>query len=80
MVILRHEEDQSSLVRRIHEYQLQGGKPAVDQQDPPEDFRTYGIGAQILSDLGVGRMRLLSAPKIFHALAGFGLEIEDYIQ
>jgi 3,4-dihydroxy 2-butanone 4-phosphate synthase/GTP cyclohydrolase II len=80
VVILRHAEDQSSLVRRILEYQLQGGKPATDQQDPPEDIRTYGIGAQILSDLGVGRMRLLSAPKVFHALGGFGLQIEDYIQ
>ncbi len=80
VVLLRHPEDQSALVRRIHDYQLQGGKPQSDAQDPPEDFRTYGIGAQILADLGVGRMRLLSAPKVFHGLGGFNLQVEDYIQ
>lgn len=44
-----------------------------------DDLRTYGIGAQILADLGVHKMRLLSAPKKFHALAGFGLEVVEYI-
>ena len=50
-----------------------------EQQAKPEDQRTYGIGAQILGDLGVRRMRLMSAPKIFHGLAGFNLEVVDYI-
>ena len=36
------------------------------------------MGAQMLHDLGVRKMRLLSAPKIFHGLAGFGLEVVDY--
>lgn len=39
----------------------------------------YGIGAQILADCGVGRMKLMSAPKRFHGLGGFGLEVVDYI-
>ncbi len=43
-----------------------------------DDQRTYGIGAQILADLGVRKMRLLSAPKVFHGLAGFGLVVVDY--
>jgi len=51
------------------------GHGSVDQGD---DQRTYGIGAQILADLGVRKMRLLSAPKVFHGLAGFGLEVVDY--
>jgi 3,4-dihydroxy 2-butanone 4-phosphate synthase/GTP cyclohydrolase II len=45
----------------------------------PMDLRTYGIGAQILADIGVKRMKLLSAPKIFHGLGAFGLEIDEYI-
>ena len=44
-----------------------------------EDVRTYGVGAQILKDLGVKKMRVMSAPKRFHALAGYGLEVVDYI-
>ncbi len=41
--------------------------------------RTYGIGAQILKDLGVRRMRVLSAPKQLHGISAFGLEIESYV-
>jgi 3,4-dihydroxy 2-butanone 4-phosphate synthase/GTP cyclohydrolase II len=42
-------------------------------------LRTYGIGAQILRDLGVSRMRVLSAPKQMHGLSAFGLEVADYV-
>ena len=34
---------------------------------------------QILVDLGVKKMRLMTAPKVIHGLAGFGLEVVDYI-
>ncbi len=42
-------------------------------------LRNYGTGAQILRDLGVQRMRVLSAPKQMHALSGFGLEVVEYV-
>jgi 3,4-dihydroxy 2-butanone 4-phosphate synthase/GTP cyclohydrolase II len=42
------------------------------------DLRTYGIGAQILKDLGVGRMRLLSRPIKMPSMAGFSLEIVGF--
>ena len=42
-------------------------------------LRTYGIGAQILRDLGISRMRVLSAPKQMHGLSGFGLEVVEYV-
>ena len=41
-------------------------------------LRTIGVGAQILQDLGVRRMQVLSAPKHVHGLAAFGLEIVGY--
>ncbi len=43
------------------------------------EWRRHGIGAQILRDLGVGRIRLLGHPRSFPALAGFGLEVIDYV-
>jgi 3,4-dihydroxy 2-butanone 4-phosphate synthase/GTP cyclohydrolase II len=43
------------------------------------DLRTYGIGAQILRDLGVGKMRLLAAPRKMPSMAGFGLEVTGYV-
>src|SRR5580700_4215368 len=42
-------------------------------------LRTYGVGAQILRDLGVHRMRVLSAPKHMYGISAFGLEIVDYV-
>ncbi len=42
------------------------------------DLRLYGIGAQILRDLGVGRMRLMAAPRKMPSMAGFGLEVVGY--
>ncbi|MDH4031216.1 MAG: bifunctional 3,4-dihydroxy-2-butanone-4-phosphate synthase/GTP cyclohydrolase II, partial [Chromatiales bacterium] len=42
-------------------------------------LRTHGIGAQILRNLGVHRMRVLSAPKQMSAISGFGLEVVEYV-
>ncbi|WP_067862616.1 bifunctional 3,4-dihydroxy-2-butanone-4-phosphate synthase/GTP cyclohydrolase II [Neptuniibacter marinus] len=42
-------------------------------------YLTVGTGSQILRDLGVGKMNLLSAPMKFNAISGFDLEIEKYI-
>ena len=79
MVILRSEQSDEDLLGRIHDYALEdegGDLPSVDGR---EDLRTYGLGAQILLDLGVRRMRVLSTPKRMHGISGFGLEVVDYI-
>lgn len=44
------------------------------------DLRTYGIGAQILRDLGVRRMRLLSHPRKMPSMAGFDLEVLGFLE
>jgi len=43
------------------------------------DLRVYGIGAQILRDLGIGRMRLMAAPRKMPSMTGFGLEVTGYV-
>jgi 3,4-dihydroxy 2-butanone 4-phosphate synthase/GTP cyclohydrolase II len=58
--------------------QLAGNRPA--RQGRSMDLRTYGIGAQILRDLGVGKMRLLAAPRKMPSMAGFGLEVTGYAE
>ena len=50
-----------------------------DAPNAPGERWTLGVGGQILSDLGVGKMRLMSSPQRFHALGGFGLSVEDYV-
>ena len=44
------------------------------------DLLTYGIGAQILLDLNVGKMRLLARPRKMPSMAGFGLEVAGYVE
>jgi 3,4-dihydroxy 2-butanone 4-phosphate synthase/GTP cyclohydrolase II len=42
------------------------------------DLRTYGIGAQILKDLRVGKMALLANPRKMPSMTGFNLEVVGY--
>jgi 3,4-dihydroxy 2-butanone 4-phosphate synthase/GTP cyclohydrolase II len=43
------------------------------------DLRLYGVGAQILRDLGVGRMKLLGSPRRMPSMAGYGLEVTGFV-
>jgi 3,4-dihydroxy 2-butanone 4-phosphate synthase/GTP cyclohydrolase II len=43
------------------------------------DLRNYGIGAQILKDLGVTKMKLLARPRKMPSMAGFNLEVTGYL-
>jgi 3,4-dihydroxy 2-butanone 4-phosphate synthase / GTP cyclohydrolase II len=45
----------------------------------PWDLRTYGVGAQILRDLGVSRMKLMAAPRKMPSMTGYGLEVTDFL-
>jgi 3,4-dihydroxy 2-butanone 4-phosphate synthase / GTP cyclohydrolase II len=43
------------------------------------DLRTYGVGAQILRDLGVARMQVLGNPRRFPSMSGYGLQVEGFV-
>ena len=43
------------------------------------DLRSYGIGAQVLREVGVRKMQLLGQPRCMPSMAGYGLEITGYI-
>jgi 3,4-dihydroxy 2-butanone 4-phosphate synthase/GTP cyclohydrolase II len=78
VIILRWDNDPQALVSRVREYHV----PEADTKKAggrPDELRTYGVGAQIIADLGIHRMRVLSAPKIVHGIAGFGLEVVEYV-
>jgi 3,4-dihydroxy 2-butanone 4-phosphate synthase / GTP cyclohydrolase II len=55
-------------------------EPAAPKAGRSMDLRLYGIGAQILRDLGVGRMRLMATPRKMPSMAGFGLEVTGYAE
>ncbi|NJM10764.1 MAG: 3,4-dihydroxy-2-butanone-4-phosphate synthase [Synechococcaceae cyanobacterium SM1_2_3] len=78
LVFLSHPDDPAALIRRMRSYQF-GSTETLRAADPSAELRTYGIGAQILLDIGVRRMRVLSAPKRITGLSGFNLEVVEYV-
>jgi len=54
-------------------------KPTKSNAALSQQYQTIGVGAQILRDLGVEKMKLLSSPLRFNALSGFNLEVVEYI-
>jgi 3,4-dihydroxy 2-butanone 4-phosphate synthase/GTP cyclohydrolase II len=78
-VILRPEESARDLVRSVQSLSQPPGPDVGARRGRSMDFRTFGIGAQILRVLGVRRMRVIGAPKQMHALSGFGLEVVEYV-
>jgi 3,4-dihydroxy 2-butanone 4-phosphate synthase/GTP cyclohydrolase II len=77
-VILRPDESARDLVLAVQSLGRAEPEPGARRQRGM-DFRTFGVGAQILRVLGVRRMRVVGAPKHMHALSGFGLEVVEYV-
>lgn len=78
--IAGHEGRGIGLVNKIRAYHLQdSGLDTVEANEAlgfPSDLRDYGLGAQVLADLGITRMRLMTNnPAKFAAMAGHGLEV-----
>jgi len=71
MVLLNCTQTPQALTARLAENRTPAGRSI--------DLRVYGIGAQILRDLGIGRMRLMAAPRKMPSMAGFGLEVTGYV-
>ncbi len=79
VVLLRLPEDNEKLITQLKNYAAQDADEDLPQTESGADLRTFGLGAQILTDLGVRKMRVLSAPKKMHALSGFDLEVVEYV-
>lgn len=72
LLLLHRQESAAELLARV--------KPETDRAAPKQTLLNYGIGAQILRDLGVKKMRVLSVPRRMPSMAGFDLEVVGYVQ
>jgi 3,4-dihydroxy 2-butanone 4-phosphate synthase/GTP cyclohydrolase II len=85
ILYIRHQEGRGiGLLDKLHAYNLQDkGLDTVEANEAlghPADKRDYGIGSQILYDLGVRKIRLLTNnPKKIYGLEGFGLEVVERV-
>jgi len=73
IVLLRRHESATEILGRVM------GSRDAGKAPPKWDPRLHGIGAQILRDLGVGKMRVLARPKRIPSMSGFGLEVVEYV-
>ena len=73
IVLLHREEAARELLQRAHSDRTGTSRSSMA-------LRNYGIGAQILRDLKVRRMRLMALPRPMPSMAGFGLEVTGYMQ
>jgi 3,4-dihydroxy 2-butanone 4-phosphate synthase / GTP cyclohydrolase II len=79
VVILRDHTSPNDLASAVRSVAATPASAPEQKVEGPEVLRTYGVGAQILKDLGVRQMRVLSAPKQMHGISAFDLEIAGYV-
>lgn len=79
ILILRNADDSNAILKQIKNYQASEKGVNLPEEEHSEDLRTYGLGAQILRDLGVSQMRILGSKLKLHGLSGFDLKISEYI-
>jgi 3,4-dihydroxy 2-butanone 4-phosphate synthase/GTP cyclohydrolase II len=75
IVVIRPPDEDKAMIN----WMLRHPTSETEAVEQKPDLRKDGVGAQILMDLGVRKMRLMSAPKVYHGLAGFNLEIVEYV-
>ena len=79
VVVLREQESSRDLMDAVEGF-AQNQDELRNRRAGESVLRTYGIGAQILRDLGIHKMRVLSAPKQMYGISGFNLEITGYVE
>ncbi|KNZ32438.1 MAG: 3,4-dihydroxy-2-butanone 4-phosphate synthase [Methylibium sp. NZG] len=77
-VLLNCGEDAAALVPRLRASEL-GTAFHNPRPRAQMDLRTYGIGAQILRELGIAKMKLLGSPRRMPSMVGYGLEVTGFV-
>ncbi len=81
IVVLRNRDRVEDLLGRFKtlEPDREGAEGMSQPRKDHSELRNYGIGAQILADIGVRKMRVMSAPRAMHGISGFELEVVEYV-
>ena len=84
VVVLTNQISSDELVQQVTRYadesSTDGDVGTLQRPRTTNDWRQVGLGAQILADVGVRKMRVMSNPRKYHAISGFGLEVVEYVK
>jgi 3,4-dihydroxy 2-butanone 4-phosphate synthase/GTP cyclohydrolase II len=78
VVLINKQESDVELLAQVDA--VLGADLPDDSQQKSVGYSQVGMGAQILRDLGVGKIRLMGAPVKYNALEGFGLEVVEFVE
>lgn len=78
VVLINKQESDAELLAQVDA--VLGADLPDDSQQKSVGYSQVGMGAQILRDLGVGKIRLMGAPVKYNALEGFGLEVVEFVE
>ncbi|MGL4446867.1 bifunctional 3,4-dihydroxy-2-butanone-4-phosphate synthase/GTP cyclohydrolase II [Shewanella sp.] len=79
LVLLANQEHPSEILAKVKAFEAEDQGQSNVGAKWQGTSRRVGVGSQILAQLGVTKMRLLSSPKRYHSLSGFGLEVTECV-
>ena len=79
IVVLNNQVTNRELVHQVRSYNDSDDGALSRRENSTMDWRQIGLGAQILADVGVRKMRVMSHRRKYHAISGFGLEVVEYV-
>lgn len=80
VVVLAADEEPAALLARLDRAGVDPIEPRAVDETMRREWRQLGLGAQILADLGVRRLRVLGTPRKLVGLSGFDLEVVEYVE
>ncbi|HJP98038.1 MAG TPA: 3,4-dihydroxy-2-butanone-4-phosphate synthase [Rhodanobacteraceae bacterium] len=80
VVVLAADEEPAELLARLDRAGTRARDRRATDKSTRNEWRQLGLGAQILADLGVRRLRVLGTPRKLVGLAGFDLEVVEYVE
>lgn len=80
LVVIGRQQNPQDILEQVMSFAAEDRGEVKPTAAASNASRNVGIGSQILADLGVHHMHLMSSPKRYSALSGFGLEVVDFIE
>lgn len=80
VVLLRKHNEATELLEKVAQCQMKDRGLSMPESKMEDDSKTYGLGARILKDLGLTKLKVIGSPSKLNALGGFGLEVVEYVE